>query len=263
VTRAQYSLRHGPGDSGEGRRGGRNFVARDRVAVGVHQLQHGAERGRRAVDLHPGLGAGLPREAVDIGIAGLRDRPVHSEAETLRVVAAGLVGSQGAQELGGGDGIVRVLAVDESLFELVDFLQIGIVAVRARWLRYSNRPGAAGVVPFRLSVLFCGLPAGSKPAPTDSSCSEVITTGCPGWPRIWTVPPDAVADILRCADGGHAGKGAEQLDDQALRAAALELQSAVRQLVFGDDRIFDHVDDVGVVPDRFGCQQAAADHHCR
>lgn len=40
-----------------------------------------------------------------------------------------------------------------------------------------------------LCVSYWGLPQGSKPAPTVSSLSDVMTTGWTALPRTWTEPP--------------------------------------------------------------------------
>ena len=106
-----------------------------------------------------------------------------------------------------------------------------------------------------------GLPLGSNPAPTVSSAKAVSTTGWPGVPRTWSVPPMRSVISSGRPEAVKPAFCAAELDHQACRGAALEAQAAVGVEVRHDDLAEHDVHDVGVVPDALGRQRAAADDH--
>ena len=125
--------------------------------------------------------------------------------------------------------------------------------------RSGRRVGAEDVV--RVVLRW---PIGVNPAPTVASNSEVMIDRMVGH----------ADDLHRAADRSLMSSGtpaavkpggrAQQLDDQAFGRAALQSERAAQgELRVGDDLVFDHVDDVGVVPDRRRSSACRRGRSCR
>ena len=181
------------------------------------------------------------------------------EAEATVFIAALRIGRQFADELGRAGGAVDILTGRQRIFTFANDRDVGVVAPlvenETAPATHLARCRAGRVVRVRHHGAVGGV------ARADAVIVQVGEYDRePGLSQDLDRAADAIEDIQRRTGSGEASIHAGQLDNQALRVAALQTQPAVGVMVIHRDRALHDVHDVRIVPNALGRQFLATDH---
>ena len=240
--------------------GDRVVGPRQHVAVGVDQLDHGIQRVGGVVDVEPDFRAGRGVETVHVGVGRVvvADVTVRLEPKPPVVVAVGVFRGELAQVLGFLRRAVGVLVDAVRLLLLVDDRHVAIVAVPVEQHASPIAGGGHALRAVAVGVelrLIVQVESGPDRVVGQGSEDDRIT----GHAHDVEAAADPIVDFQRAARGREAGIVAPKLDHEAFAGTALERQPALVVVVGDDDLAAQHVDDVGIVPDRLGGQRLVAD----
>ena len=228
----------------------------------IDNFDYGIQRPGRAIDVEPNLGAGGRVETVHVDIRFVLQQAADFESEPQVVVAAGLIGSQFAQELRAVRCVVVATGRSAGRLALEHHFDVAVVAIliQPHATPVARPRDALNAVVVGIVLQFAGrCLAGAHRVVLQRRKHD----GEVGLAHNMQDAADPVVDLERPPGNGNSrtDRGIEivartgELDDKLVGGTALQTQAAVGVKVGHDNLIEQDVNDVRIVPGALGRQR--------